>query len=143
MDGIDVPDTLRRALTRESVSLPVEAVPQHVDAICDPLELVAAVAVGGHEIVERGELGQIGEPVLGGLRHLHFPRQEAPVALGWKDPESLRRFLREEPRLLACRYRADEEASGEADGARGRRDEVREVSKRAQGTIPALAGDQL
>src|SRR5436309_14856577 len=116
--------TSPRALTGESISLPVEAVPQHVDTIGDPLELVTAVAVGGPQVVQRCELSQVGEPVLRGLGHLHLPGQEAAVAFGRMNPESFRRLLREEPRLLAGRQRTDEEARGETDGARPRRDEV-------------------
>src|SRR5882762_5905928 len=127
----------------KSVLLPVETVPEHVDAIGDPLELVTAVAVSGPQVIQRGELRQIGEPVLRGFGHLHFPRQEAAIALGRVNPKSLRRLFREEPRLLACRQRAHEEARGEADGTRLRCDEVRQVSQRAQVAVPALAGDQL
>src|SRR5437899_12774868 len=83
-------------LLRKSVRLPVEAGPQHVDAIGDPLELVAAVAVSRPQVVQRGELGQVGEPVLRGLGHVPLPGQEAAVAFGRMDAESFRRLLRDE-----------------------------------------------
>src|SRR6266849_1152006 len=130
-------------LARKAIRLPVEAVPEHVDSIGDPLELVAPVSVGGQQIVERGELGQVAKAVLGRLGHFHLTRHEAPVALAREDPEPLRRLLGEEPRLLAGRHRAEKKTRGEPDRTRGRRDEVREVAEGAKVAVPALARDQL
>src|SRR5947209_5651938 len=84
-----------------------------------------------------------GEPVFARLGHLHVAREEATIALAREDPEPLGRLLGEQPWLLARRHRAQKEARGEADRTRGWRDEVREVAKRAEIAVPALAGDQL
>src|SRR2546428_35388 len=91
------------------------------------------------QVSERAELGKIRKPVLGRFGHLHLTRQEAPVAFAREDPESLRRLLREEPRLLAGWDRAEEESRREADRARDRCDEVREVSQGPQVAIPPFA----
>src|SRR5439155_498854 len=41
----------------EAVLLPVEALPENIDAVDDPVELVAAVGVGFPEVLDRPELG--------------------------------------------------------------------------------------
>src|SRR5438309_11153730 len=114
MKGVLVGVTLPRALSGKSVALPVEALPERVDPVDDAVELVTAVAVRRPQVVERSELRQIGEPVLGRLGHLHLARQEASIAFARKDPESLRRFFREEPRILAWRHGVEEDACCEA-----------------------------
>src|SRR5574341_704370 len=126
----------------ETVRFPVEALPERVDAVDDPVELVAAVGVGGPEVIERTELGGVAERVLGRLGHRHLPSEKAPVALAGEDPEPLGRLLGEEPGLLVGGRPAEEEARGEADRARARGDEVREVAEPAQVAPPALARDQ-
>ena len=59
------------------------------------------------------------------------------------DPEPLRRLLREEPGRLPGGHRAEEEARGEADGARAGCDEVRQIAERTQIAEPALAREEL
>src|SRR2546425_4729115 len=127
----------------EPVRLPVKARPHDFHPVGDALELVAAVGVSGDQLVERSGLGQIAEAILARLGHFHVAREVAAIPLTRKDPEPFGRLLGEEPRLLAGRHRAQEEARREADRARGRRDEVREIAKRAEIAGPALAGDQL
>src|SRR5262249_59222874 len=60
-----------------------------------------------------------------------------------KEREARRGSLGEEPRGLAGRHRTQREARGEANRARGRRDEVREVVQGPQVAVPAFGGDQL
>src|ERR1700694_5436560 len=67
----------RRGSARPAVGLPVEAFPERVDAVDDAVELVAAVGVGAPHVVERGELGEIAEPVLRRLGHRHLVGHEA------------------------------------------------------------------
>jgi hypothetical protein len=102
----------------EAVLLPVEVLPEAVDAVDDAVELVAAVGVGGPQLVERAKLREIAEPVLGRLGHRHLPGHEAAVALTRVDPECLRCLFGEEDGRLVGRHRAqEEEAGGEADRA--------------------------
>src|SRR3990172_7141642 len=108
---------------------PVVALTVEVDLMEDAVKLVPAVAMGGPEVVEGVELRQVSQRVLRRLGHGHLPRPEAAVAVPRPDPESLRGFLEEEPRLLPGGKRRDEEAGREADRARGRRDEVGEIAE--------------
>src|SRR2546430_1329017 len=78
----------------KAVGLPVEVLPEGVDAVDDPVELVAAIGVGGPEILERPELGEPRQTVLPRLGPLHLLPEEAPVALAGGDPEAFRPFLR-------------------------------------------------
>jgi hypothetical protein len=55
-----------------------------VDAVDDAVELVAAVGVGGTQVVERAELGEVAEAVLGRLGHRQLTRHEAAVTLAWR-----------------------------------------------------------
>src|SRR3989304_3775307 len=106
----------------------------------DPVELVAAVGVGGPEVIERVELSEIPERVLLRLGHGELPGPAAAVSLPRADPEALGGLLEEEPRLLPRVERRDEEARGEADGARRGRDEVGEVAEGGRGGEPARPG---
>src|SRR5207244_12487639 len=108
----------------EPIRLPVEVGPGDVHAVADAVELVVAVGVGGPELVERGELRQVAEAVLGGLGHRHLAGHEPSVALAWVDPERFRALLGEERRGLIVGDAAEEEARREADGTRRRGDEV-------------------
>ena len=58
------------------------------------------------------------------------------------DPEPLGRLFRVEPWRLARRQAAQEEPRAEADRARRRRDEVRQVAERTQVAAPARLGEQ-
>src|SRR5437899_5563225 len=128
---------------RETVLLPVEALPGGVEAVDDPVELGPAVGVGRPELLDRVELGDPGQTVLGGLGHLHLTRQEAPVAVARVDPESFRRLLGEEPRLLVRGHAAEKEARGEADRARAGREEMRQLTEAAEVAGPPFAREQL
>src|SRR5919106_2546299 len=129
-------------LRRKSIRLPVEVLPEAVDAVDDAVELVQTVGVRGPQLRQRAELGQVAEAVLGRLGHRHLTGDEAAVALAGMDPEGLRRLLREEGGRLIGGDAAEEEARGEADRARGRCDEVRQVAQLAQVALPPLAGEQ-
>src|SRR3989441_7460561 len=98
----------RTASRREAVLLPVEALPENIDAVDDPVELVAAVGVGFPEVLDRPELGEPRQTVLRRLGHRHLVREEAPVAEARVDPEPFRRLLGEEPRLLITGRAAEE-----------------------------------
>src|SRR3989454_9107004 len=128
---------------REAVLLPVEALPEDIDAVDDPVELVAAVGVGFPEVLDRPELGEPRETVLRRLGHRHLVREEAPVAEARVDPEPFRRLLGEEPRLLITGRAAEEEARAEANRARAGRDEVRQVPEAAEVAVPPLAREEL
>src|SRR5215475_12376650 len=106
-----------------AVGFPVEVLPEDVDAIDDAAELEGAVR-GVPQLVERGELSEVAEAILGRLSHGHLVGHEAAVPLAGMDPEAFRRFLREESRLLAQGERTEKEACGEADRARAGRDEL-------------------
>src|SRR5712691_10356048 len=109
-----------------------------LDAVEDSVELVPAVGVGGPYGIEAVELGEVAEAAVGGLGHGPLPAPVTPETLGRLDPEALRRLLAEESRALAGGNGSEKEACGEADGARGRRDEVREVAKGPEVEVPAL-----
>src|SRR3990170_3393025 len=102
------------------------------------MELVAAIGMSRPHLLERAELREVAERILGRLRHRHLARQEPPVALARVDPESFRRLLGEETRGLGVRQAAEEKARGETDGARDRGDEVREVAEPGEVAPPAL-----
>src|SRR5947209_4280635 len=131
-----------RRFVAEAILLPVEVLPElELDAVDDPRELLAVVVTRRPQLAHRAELRDVGEAVLGGLRHRHLVSEKAPVAVSRMDPEALRRLLRVEPRRLARRQPAEEEARGEADRARLRRHEVREVAERPQVAPPAGLGE--
>src|ERR1051325_1783786 len=117
---------------RPAVGLPVEALPERVDAADDAVELVAPVGVGGPQVVDRVELGEVAESVLGRLGHGHLAGHELSVSFSGRDPEPLGRLLGVEARRLARRHRAQEEPRAEPDRARARGDEVREIPKRPE-----------
>src|ERR687892_1809896 len=96
-------------LRRKSIRLPVEILPEAVDAVDDAVELVQAVGMGGPQLVERPELGQVAEAVLGGPGHLHLAGDEASIALPRVDPERLGRLLGEKRRGLVGGRPAQEE----------------------------------
>ena len=112
-------------------------------AVLDPVELVAAVRMRLPEGVEAREAGEVAQAGLRGLGHRHLARLVALHALRGLDPEPLGRLLGEEPRRLPRRHRGQEEARGEADGARGRRDEVREIAERRHVEIPVHRGEEI
>src|SRR2546426_2594945 len=86
--------------TWKTIRLPVEALPGGVEAVDDPVELGTAIGMGRPELLDRVKLGDPGQTLLGGVRHLPLAGQEAPVAVARVDPEPFRRLLDEEPRLL-------------------------------------------
>src|SRR5207247_1435543 len=112
------------------------------DAIEDAVERVPAVGVGGPYGIEAVELGEVAEAAVGRLGHGPLPAPVTPEALGRVDPEALRRLLAEEARALAGGNGSEKKARGEADGARGRRDEVREVAKGSEVEVPALGREK-
>src|SRR5256884_3424705 len=83
------------------------------------------------------------QTVLRRLGHLHLVREEAVVAVARVDPEAFRRFLGEEPRRLIAGRAAEEEARAEANRARARRDEVRQVAEARKVAVPPFARDEL
>src|SRR5215470_7687306 len=103
-------------LARPAVGLPVEVLPEGIDAIDDATELQGPVDVASPHLVERGELREVAEPVLRGLGHGHLVGDETPVALPGMDPESFRRLFRKEARRLAGGHGTEEEPGGEPDG---------------------------
>src|SRR5215470_4167545 len=111
-------------------------------AIEDAVELVAAIFVRGPDGIERVELGEIAEAAVGGLGHGPLPGPVAPESLSGLDPEALRRLVVEVAGALAGRHGGEEEARGEADRARGRRDEVREVAEGLEVEIPLALGEE-
>src|SRR2546428_737268 len=129
-------------LAGPAVGLPVEVLPEDVDAVDDAAELEGAVG-RVPQLVERAELREVAETVLCRLGHGHLVGHEAAVALAGMDPEPLRRLLREEPGRLPGGHRAEEEPRGEADGARAGCDEVRQIAERTQIAEPALAREEL
>src|SRR5256885_16677679 len=100
------------------ILLPVEGLPEDVNAVNDPEKLVAAVGVGFPEVLDRPELGEPRQTVLRRLGHRHLVREEAPVAEARVDPEPFRRLLAEKPRVLITRRAAEEEAGAEANRGR-------------------------
>src|SRR6266436_34237 len=114
-----------------------------LSAVCpDTVKLVPAVLVGPPDLGERLELGEIAQPAIGRLGHGPLPAPVTAKALGRRDPEALRGLLVEEARALAHGNRSEKEARAEANGARGRRDEVREVAEGAEIEVPALGGEE-
>src|SRR5512144_1902587 len=113
-----------------------------LDPVGDAVELVAPVGV---RVPHRGqvvEAGQVAEPAVRRLGHLHLAGEEAAVTLGGIDPEALGGLAAQEARLLARGHRGQEEARSEADGARRRRDEVREIAEGREVQVPALLLEQ-
>src|SRR5215471_17439635 len=92
-------------------------------AIEDAVELVATIFVRAPDGIERVELGEIAEAAVGGLGHGPLTGPVAPESLSGLDPEALRRLVVEVAGALAGRHGGEEETRGEADRARGRRDE--------------------
>ena len=111
-----------------------------VEAVDDPVEARAARSVMVPEGAPRLELAEIAHAVLGRLRHRPLAGAEARVRRRGGDPEALRRLFEDEPGRLRRRERAEEEARGEPDGARRRRDEVGEVGEPRQIGEPSLRG---
>src|SRR5262245_46520856 len=117
--------TVKIPSTIPSPGSPVEILPElELDAIDDTGELFAVVVAGRPQLVHGAELRDVREPVFRRLRHRHLLRQEAPVTGAGMDPKPFRRLLRVQTRRLARWQPADEEACGEANGTRLRRDEV-------------------
>src|SRR5262249_22134494 len=115
-------------------------------AIEDAVELVAAIFVRGPDGIERVELGEIAEAAVGGLGHGPLPGPVAPKSLSGLDPEALRRLVVEVAGGLGPRRAGTTggrgEAGGEADRARGWRDEVREVAEGPEVEIPLALGEE-
>src|SRR5215472_4928033 len=111
-------------------------------AIEDAVELVAAILVRGPDGVERFELGEIAEAAVGRLGHGPLPAPVPAESLPGLDPEALRRLVVKVARTLAGRHGSKEEAGGEADRARGWRDEVREVAEGPEIEIPLALGEE-
>src|ERR1700687_5991473 len=113
-----------------------------LNAVEDAVELVPAVGVGGPDGIEAVELGEVAQAAVGRLRHRPLPAPVATEALGRIDPEALRCLLVEETRALAHGNGGEKESRCEPDGARGRRDEVREVAEGPEIEVPALRREQ-
>ena len=94
-----------------------------------PWNLCRPSRVGRPQRVEAGEPGEVAERPLRRAPPWASRPPRSGDALRGIDPEALGRLLVTEQRALAGRHRGEEEARGEADRARRRRDEVREVAE--------------
>ena len=114
--------------------------PAALDAVEDAVELVAPVGVRGPHVVERCRSPRCTRARTRPAR----PSASHPRGSGGGPRRDRSRSPRRPPRRAAADpgragTRRQEEPRGEADRARGRRDEVREIAKRRQVEVPALA----